>query len=122
MDDKATLITGISAVTMYTADMARAARFYAALGFKSVYGSTDGPFMSFSGGSGFINLIAGTPPAYNWGRVIIYVSDVDAMCERARTAGFSTTTNPRDAEWGERYFHILDPDGNELSFACPLKP
>ena len=22
--------------------------------------------------------------------------------------------------WGERYFHIADPDGHELSFAKPL--
>ena len=25
-----------------------------------------------------------------------------------------------DAEWGEHYFHIADPDGHELSFAKPL--
>ncbi|MEC7657646.1 MAG: VOC family protein, partial [Pseudomonadota bacterium] len=25
-----------------------------------------------------------------------------------------------DASWGERYFHITDPDGHELSFAHPL--
>jgi uncharacterized glyoxalase superfamily protein PhnB len=24
---------------------------------------------------------------------------------------------PRDGSWGERYFHIKDPDGHELSFA-----
>jgi hypothetical protein len=28
---------------------------------------------------------------------------------------------PRDATWNERYFHFLDPDGHELSFATPLK-
>ena len=26
-----------------------------------------------------------------------------------------------DAEWGERNFHLLDPDGHELSFATPLE-
>ena len=26
---------------------------------------------------------------------------------------------PRDAEWGERFFHITDPDGHQLSFAWP---
>ena len=31
-----------------------------------------------------------------------------------------TSTTPRDAEWGERYFHLTDPDGHELSFARPL--
>jgi hypothetical protein len=28
--------------------------------------------------------------------------------------------SPRDASWGERYFHMLDPDGHELSFAHPF--
>jgi uncharacterized glyoxalase superfamily protein PhnB len=25
-----------------------------------------------------------------------------------------------DESWGERYFHIVDPDGHELSFARPI--
>jgi hypothetical protein len=28
---------------------------------------------------------------------------------------------PRDASWGERYFHIREPDGYQLSFAMPIK-
>jgi uncharacterized glyoxalase superfamily protein PhnB len=24
-------------------------------------------------------------------------------------------------KWGERFFHVTDPDGHELSFAWPLK-
>jgi uncharacterized glyoxalase superfamily protein PhnB len=28
---------------------------------------------------------------------------------------------PQDASWGERYFHMLDPDGHQLSFARPLQ-
>jgi len=28
------------------------------------------------------------------------------------------TTSPRDAEWGERFFHMDDPDGHEL--ACVI--
>lgn len=27
---------------------------------------------------------------------------------------------PQDASWGERYFHMSDPDGHELSFALPI--
>ena len=34
--------------------------------------------------------------------------------------GLSPDTKPRDAEWHERYFHITDPSGHELSFAKPL--
>jgi hypothetical protein len=30
-------------------------------------------------------------------------------------------TAPRDAEWGERFFRLTDPDGHEVSFAWPLR-
>ena len=36
-------------------------------------------------------------------------------------AGYPPDTAPRDAEWGERFFHVTDPDGHELSFAKPLR-
>jgi len=36
------------------------------------------------------------------------------------SATSSTPASPDDAPWGERYFHIRDPDGHELSFARPL--
>ena len=37
-------------------------------------------------------------------------------------AGLAPMTEPADAPWGERYFHVRDPDGHELSFARPLDP
>lgn len=120
MSEPESAIEGISAVTVYTAAMSRAVSFYQALGFTCVYGGEDAAFTSFKAGSGYVNLIAGTLPQGHWGRVILYVADVDAMYQRATAAGYPTLTSPRDAEWGERYFHIADPDGNELSFACPL--
>ena len=55
-----------------------------------------------------------------WGRAIIWVADVDAVHRRAVAAGHSPETEPADAPWGERYFHLRDPDGHELSFAKPL--
>ena len=56
------------------------------------------------------------------GRVVLWVDDVDAMYRRALAAGFDPATSPTNAPWGERYFHIHDPDGHELSFARPLAP
>ncbi len=115
-------IESISAVTYYAADMRLALGFYRALGFELVYGDDTAAFCSLKGGAGFVNLIHGPPPAAPWGRVIIYVSDVDAMYRRVLAAGFSPEFAPSDARWGERYFHVRDPDGNELSFARPLTP
>lgn len=114
----------ISAITLGTHDMARAVGFYRDLGFTLLYGGEGARFTSFQAGSGYLNLTL--QPAQTrwswWGRVIFYDSDVDALHARAIAAGRSPSTSPRDAEWGERFFHITDPDGHELSFACKLKP
>jgi uncharacterized glyoxalase superfamily protein PhnB len=53
--------------------------------------------------------------------VIFYVADVDAVHAYVIANGYHPDTAPRDAEWGERFFHLTDPDGHELSFAHPLR-
>ena len=116
-------IMSISAVTLATHDMSRAVRFYRALGFALHDGGEDASFTSFHAGRWHLNLL--TQPRSRqwswWGRIIFYVSDVDAMYARAIAQGLYPEAAPRDAEWGERYFHLLDPDGHELSFAKALE-
>jgi catechol 2,3-dioxygenase-like lactoylglutathione lyase family enzyme len=117
------VIEGISAITLATHDMGRAVRFYRALGFEIIYGGDTAGFTSFRAGRGYLNLIT-QPPETQWlwwGRVIFYHSDVDALHAAIVKAGYHPSTAPRDAEWGERFFHITDPDGHELSFAWPLR-
>ena len=113
------MIEGISAVTL-AAQMPRAVgHFYRALGFEVLRGNEQSSFTSFRAGMSYLNLVA--QPAERrwawWGRVIVYVADVDALYERALAAGCQPTTAPRDAEWGERFFHLIDPDGHELQFS-----
>lgn len=114
-------IEALSAITLATQDMASAVRFYEALGFSVVSGGPNTVFTSFAVGQSFLNLIAETHGPINWwGRVIFHVSDVDGLYQKALAAGLAPAFTPRDAPWGERYFHIDDPDGHELSFARPL--
>jgi catechol 2,3-dioxygenase-like lactoylglutathione lyase family enzyme len=115
-------IESISAVTLVVVDMAASMAFYQALGFHLLYGGPDASFTSFRVGTGYLNLELGPAgsPRTSWGRVIYWVDDVDAMHRRALEAGFHPDASPVDAAWGERYFHIHDPDGHELSFARPL--
>jgi len=116
------MITGISAVTLATHDMARAVRFYRMLGFETIFGGEAASFTSFRIGRNFLNLIL-QPPEKKWswwGRLIFYDDDVDGLYRRIIAAGCRPEAPPRDAEWGERFFHITDPDGHELSFAWPL--
>jgi catechol 2,3-dioxygenase-like lactoylglutathione lyase family enzyme len=115
------MITSISAATLATHDMPRAVGFYRMLGFQLIHGGENASFTSFRAGPGFLNLIA-QPPERNWswwGRLIFYESDIDALYARVIAAGYRPEAAPRDAVWGERFFHMTDPDGHELSFAWP---
>ena len=115
-------IEALSAITLATRDMGRAVAFYETLGFERLYGGESAAFTSFRAGDGYLNLILEPRAARPlwWGRVIFHVTDVDRTYRRALSAGLEPEAPPRDAEWGERYFHIFDPDGHELSFARPL--
>ena len=116
-------IEGISAVTLVTADMATAVSFYLVLGLELTYGGPGARFTSLRAGGGHINLelrASDSRPNTRWGRVVLWVDDVDAMYRRVVAAGLAPTASPTDASWGERYFHLHDPDGHELSFARPL--
>jgi len=121
-DSRPALITSISAVTLATHDMARSVQFYLALGFFLRYGGPTASFSSFSAGSGCLNVTTeGSEREWSWwGRIIFHVADVDRLYGQAVAAGLQPQGAPRDASWGERYFHITDPDGHELSFAQPI--
>ena len=110
-------IESISAVTLAVRDMARSVAFYQDLGFRLVYGGVDASFTSLRAGEAYVNL--STVPTYGhawWGRAIFRVDDADAQYQAFVAAGLSPES-PRDAAWGERFFHVMDPDGHELSFA-----
>ena len=111
----------INAVTLGVTDMASSCAFYTALGFVVAHGGPTAPFTSFTVGPTFLNLQLVDEVETAWGRFIVHVDDVDAVHRRAIDAGLSPTMAPSDAPWGERYFHIDDPDGHEVSFARPLR-
>jgi len=59
-------------------------------------------------------------PERVWGRFILWVDNVDLVYDAFSAAGFTKLMAPSDAVWGERYFHILDPAGHEVSIARRL--
>lgn len=110
-------IASIVGVTFAVSDMARTVSFYTKLGFDLVYGNEDSEFTTLRAQDAYVNLVL--RPGYEgqwWGRTIFRVDSADAQCATALAAGLKPD-EPRDASWGERYFHITDPDGHELSFA-----
>jgi catechol 2,3-dioxygenase-like lactoylglutathione lyase family enzyme len=117
------MIQRLSAITFAVRDMPTSVSFYSAFGFTAVHGGPDATFTSLHMGEVYVNLTLRPDhvPAW-WGRAIFYVDDVDALYQAITAQGLTPANPPRDASWGERFFHIVDPDGNELSFAKPLIP
>jgi catechol 2,3-dioxygenase-like lactoylglutathione lyase family enzyme len=113
----------ISAVTFRVRKMRASPQFYRdVLGMEVLYGGEGSGFSSLRQGnadSAILNLEHGETMS-GWGRLIFHVADVDALWKHLTDLGFEAE-RPRNALWGERYFHMLDPDGHELSFARPLK-
>jgi catechol 2,3-dioxygenase-like lactoylglutathione lyase family enzyme len=115
-------IEKISAVTFQVVNMSESVRFYRdVLGMELLYGGGGTGFSTLrarDAQSAILNLEQGAAVTH-WGRLVLYVTDVDAFWNHLKGRGFDPQT-PRDAPWGERYFHMTDPDGHELSFARPI--
>jgi catechol 2,3-dioxygenase-like lactoylglutathione lyase family enzyme len=110
-------IQHISAVTFAVRDMARSIEFYEKLGLELLYGGDRAGFSSLKAGEAFVNLVASSEYKHRWwGRVIFRVDDVDGQYRVLHEQGLEPQP-PKDAPWGERFFHVTDPDGHELSFA-----
>jgi catechol 2,3-dioxygenase-like lactoylglutathione lyase family enzyme len=112
-------IEKISAITLRVLNMKASVQFYRnVLGMELLYGGERASFSSLRANNSeaaILNLEQGDSVRH-WGRLIFHVSDVDSLWSHLREKGFDPEV-PRDASWGERYFHMLDPDGHELSFA-----
>ena len=116
-------IEKIAAITFRVLNMKASVQFYRdVLGMELLYGGEQASFSSLQANnaeSAILNLEQGDP-ASHWGRLIFHVTDVDAIWKHLKQRGFNPEI-PSDASWGERYFHLLDPDGHQLSFAKPLR-
>lgn len=123
--------------------MERSCNFYSRIpGFKLVYGgSSNDSFATYEVGFGqsinnpatFLNLELATqidPDSIiddrrkHFGRIIFHTEDVDKLyfyLKNNLSTAILIEDEPRDAPWGERYFHMREPDGYQLSFAEPSK-
>jgi catechol 2,3-dioxygenase-like lactoylglutathione lyase family enzyme len=139
----------ISAVTLKVKDMQRSCSLYSKIpGFTLTYGGKlSDSFTTFKIGKGsngaYLNLELrghdGTSnESYNdkstlikmkgskdFGRIIFHVEDVDKLYSYMKHNEYISSSivfenEPTNAPWRERFFHIREPDGYQLSFAQPL--
>ena len=110
-------IDQISAVTVAVLEMAESVVFYEKLGLEASYGGPDAPFTTMRAGQSVINLRQVPTRAGNpWNRIILRVRGVDALHRHFVEKGLRPSAT-RNAEWGERYFEVSDPQGVVISFA-----
>jgi catechol 2,3-dioxygenase-like lactoylglutathione lyase family enzyme len=131
----------ISAVTLSVKNMEKSCKFYSIIpGFKVAYGgSSSDSFTTFEIGEGstykmYLNLevkrnidstIRHHSDKMDFGRIIFYSVDVDELYSRLTNDAsiselVSFENEPMNASWGERFFHMRDPDGYQLSFAMRI--
>ena len=61
----------------------------------------------------------------DFGRIIFHTENVDRLYSYMKQDEYISKhivieNKPTNAPWGERFFHIREPDGYQLSFAQPL--
>lgn len=121
--------------------MEKSCKFYSIIpGFKVAYGgSSSDSFTTFEIGEGstykmYLNLevkrnidstIRHHSDKMDFGRIIFYSVDVDELYSRLTNDAsiselVSFENEPMNASWGERFFHMRDPDGYQLSFAMRI--
>jgi len=134
-------ITKISAITIFTKDMKKSCMFYSSIPkFELSYGGPDSNFSTFKISQSpdmYLNIesisskqkVEKVTSAKSWKhdsyRIIFHTEDVDALYyylrndEKVSNLG-KFENKPADADWGERYFQMYDPDGNTIVFATPI--
>jgi hypothetical protein len=67
-----------------------------------------------------------TRASADFGGIIFHIENVDGLYSYMKQDEYISQSfivfenEPTNAPWGERFFHIREPNGYELSFAQPL--
>ena len=137
----------ISAITLKVKNMEKSCLLYSKIpGFRLTYGGEPSDsFTTFEIGKGsnaaYLNLELidddGSSDFYNgstlgkmketedFGRIIFHVENVDELYSYMKHNEYISKlvifeNEPANAPWGERFFHIREPNNYQLSFAQPL--
>jgi lactoylglutathione lyase len=110
----------LEGLTLHVEDVERSRDFYARLPGAVIEVHRPGEFALFRIGQARLgllnrNYLVGDGPGFH---VEISTAEgaVDDLYEQVRAAGIEPVGPPANRPWGERTFHVKDPDGNLLEF------
>ena len=124
-------ITKISAITIFARNMKNSCMFYSRIPkFEISYGGPDSNFTTFKISQSldmYLNIqsLSSKRKIESRFRIIFHTDDIDGLYYYLRNNSIISKlgkfeTEPTDADWGERYFQMHDPDGYEIVFATPI--
>jgi uncharacterized protein len=119
-------VAHVSLITLGVADLARAARFYASLGWRRSPASVDGVVTFLAGGcvtlglyaredlaeDAGIDVLATPPAAVALATNLASPAEVDAMLASAAAAGGTVTRPAEGTDWGGYSGYFRDRDGH----------
>ncbi|HEY6396535.1 MAG TPA: VOC family protein [Solirubrobacteraceae bacterium] len=119
----------VTVITLGVSDLARARRFYEALGWSTGAGPDD-DVVFFQAGDIVLSLWSrgqlaedsGVDDSPGWGGVTLALNlgspeEVDAATEEARAAGATIGREPAETFWGGYSSVFIDPDGHPWEIA-----
>jgi uncharacterized protein len=119
-------VAHVSLITLGVHDVERAARFYAAMGWRRSSASVEGTVVFLGGGASVLSLFgredlaadAGVPPSSGGGPSVALAMNVptegavdESLAAAARAGGTITRAGLR-ADWGGYSGYFADPDGH----------
>ena len=124
-------VQGISAIKLLVKNMQSSCNFYSRIpGFRLACGGPSDHFTTYEAGDEskiYLNLeLVNNDIRSDFGRIIFHTDDVDKLYSYLKNDTHISKliyfeTEPADASWGERFFHMRDPDGYQLSFATKIR-
>lgn len=103
----------LSGVTLHVADVERSREFYARIPGARLVMHRAGAFAMFEFGGMRLGLLKWPSPTFH---IEMDSPDPGAMHEMLIANGITPESPPQSRPWGQRDFHVLDPDGNTLEF------
>jgi catechol 2,3-dioxygenase-like lactoylglutathione lyase family enzyme len=116
--------TSLTGLTLHVADVERSRDFYTRLPGAVLVHHRPGDFALFQLGEGRLGLLSARflpkgAPAFHM-EVSSTLEDIDALHDQVLAAGLEPDGPPANRSWGERTFHLSDPDGNRIEFDSRL--
>jgi catechol 2,3-dioxygenase-like lactoylglutathione lyase family enzyme len=114
----------LTGLTLHVDDVERSRDFYMRIPGAVLVQHRPGDFALLQLGEGRLGLLSARYVPDGGPRFHVEVSSslagVDALYEQVRAGGIEPQSPPTDRSWGERTFHLSDPDGNLIEFDSRL--